>query len=379
MITLLPPCSSQEASILHLAETLCRETLEPFLLEDEQQEYFRKSVFDSFKQAGLTALLIPKAWGGLEQSPTLYYRLLALLARYSASFSITVGVHQMIQAALLQFGSEDQKQQFLKPLATGNALGAFSLSESGSGSDASALKTTATLTPQGYRINGSKLWCSNGSDADLFLVMARTGEAGPKGISAFIVLKDTPGFSIGKKEKKLGLKTSSLTELVFEQCLIPTTQLLGREGEGFKVALSQLDAGRIGIAATALGLAHEALERVWTDGCNEQFAFPVGLRSEWATHYASLQAAHSLLLAAARERELGNPITAIASQCKLFISDLAMRITSDAVETAGYAGVQPSFGLERLMRDSKALQIVEGTNQIQKLVLSRELEKQVQA
>jgi alkylation response protein AidB-like acyl-CoA dehydrogenase len=284
----------------------------------------------------------------------------------------------MIQAAVLGYGNEEQKKRYLPELVTGKFLGAFSLSESGSGSDASSLRTSAKRVSGGYEINGTKLWCSNGCDADLFLVMARTGEPGPKGISAFLITKDLQGFRIGKKEKKLGLRASSLTELIFENCVVPEANRLGIEGEGFTIALSQLDAGRIGIAATALGLAQQSLESIWSQGTHSKaFEWGHGTKGLWAKHYASLQAVFSLLLLTAQEKEKGNQVTALASQCKLLASDLAMQMTSLAVETAGPEGVSADSALARMMRDAKALQIVEGTSQIQQLVLSREIDKMV--
>lgn len=379
MIRLLPSPSAEESAFLTKTIAANQRWILPTVVEDDLNEVFRRSTFDSLKAAGLTSLLIPKAWGGQEASQGAYYRVLIELAKASASYSITVGVHQMIQAAVLGFGTAEQQKQFLPALVSGNYLGAFSLSEAGSGSDASALRTTAKQVTGGYEITGTKMWCSNGSDADLFLVMARTGEVGSKGISAFLVHKATKGFRVGKKEKKLGLKASSLTELIFENCFIPSGNRLGAEGEGFKIALSQLDAGRIGIAATALGLAQQTLESLWENEIDlTQKKWGDGTRGLWATYFARLQSVFSLLILATQEREKGNSITALASQCKLLASDLAMEMTSLAAESLGMRGILSGSNFERMMRDAKALQIVEGTNQIQKLVLSREMDKMVQ-
>lgn len=378
MISFYPEPSSDEVSFIEQASSIGIQSIAPKVLEDEKNETFRRETFNTLKQTGLTALLIPRAWGGQERSSTTYYRVLIELARFSASYSITVGVHQMIQDAVLKFGNEKQKKTFLPGLVSGDLLGAFSLSEAGSGSDAGSLRTTAQRKTNKYILNGTKMWCSNGADADLFLVMARTGEAGPKGISAFLVPKNTPGFRIGKKEKKLGLNTSSLTELVFENCELSSENLLAKEGDGFGIALSQLDSGRIGIASTAIGLSQKALEIIWSKGAKGKIPhFHEGIKSEWGYQYALLQSVFSSLILTAQLKDSGVRVTPLASQCKLLASDLAMQMTSLAVETAGFEGVIPSWGLERLMRDAKALQIVEGTNQIQKLVLSRELEKMV--
>ncbi|NBX76617.1 MAG: acyl-CoA dehydrogenase [Proteobacteria bacterium] len=378
MISFFPELEHSQNIFPQSARDLANGVIRPTAVEDDHNETFRRDIFYALKKEGLTSLMIPKEWGGKAAGSAAHYAVLSELSRASASYSITVGVHQMIQAAVLEYGSDEQKKNFLPGLVSGDLLGAFSLSEPGSGSDAASLVTSAKKVSDGYELNGTKTWCSNGSDADLFLVMARTGGPGSKGISAFLVSKDTPGFKIGKKEKKLGLKSSSLTELIFEQCHIPNARLLGMEGLGFNVALSQLDAGRIGIASTAIGLAQETLEVVWTEGTRKAFDFSEGQRAEWAQYFALLQSVFALLFLAATRKDQGLKVTSLASQCKLLASDLAMNMTSSAITTLGLAGLNPHLGIERMMRDAKALQIVEGTNQIQKLVLSRELDKMVQ-
>ncbi|MFM8269406.1 MAG: acyl-CoA dehydrogenase family protein [Pseudomonadota bacterium] len=377
MISFFPELPPLQDSFVKACRNLATTLIRPTAVEDDRNETFRRPIFDALKNEGLSSLMIPTHWGGKAAGSLAHYCVLTELSRFSASYSITVGVHQMIQAAVLDYGSDDQKRTFLPGLVSGNLLGAFSLSEAGSGSDAGSLTTTAKRISNNYEINGTKLWCSNGSDANLFLVMARTGGPGPKGISAFLVTKDTPGFFVGKKENKLGLKSSSLTELIFENCRIPKSCLLGVENGGFAVALSQLDAGRVGIAATAIGLAQAALEVVWIEGTKGTIDFSEGLRAQWASYFAELQAATALVSLTAVRKDQGLKITALASQCKLLASDLAMKMTSAAVDTLGFSGLLPELGVERMMRDAKALQIVEGTNQIQKLVLGRELDKMV--
>lgn len=377
MISFFPELPPVQKQLLEHTRNLSNQWIRPTVVEDDHKELFRRNVFDAFKKEGLTSLMVPTEWGGRASGPVAHYSVLMELSRASAAYSITVGVHQMIQAAILEYGNDQQKRNFLTELVSGKLLGAFSLSESGSGSDAAALTTSAKKISQGYELNGTKLWCSNGSDADLFLVMARTGDTGPKGISAFLVPKGTPGFRVGKKEKKLGLKSSSLTELIFEHCQVSEANRLGSEGSGFSIALSQLDAGRVGIAATALGLAQETLEVVWKEGAKNTFYFSEGIRAEWARYFAQVQSVFALVSLTAAQKEAGLKITTLASQCKLLASDLAMQITSSAINTMGFSGINPDFGVERMMRDSKALQIVEGTNQIQALVLSRELDKMV--
>lgn len=370
------PSTKSNSIFIKRAQSLNAQLISPTVNEDDKNKVFRKSTFLSLKQEGLTSLLVPKSWGGQEEVSSTYYSVLRELGKVSASYSITVGIHQMIQSALLTFGSEDQKTRFLPGLVSGDLLGAFSLSESHSGSDAASLKTTAKKTSQGYIIDGTKLWCSNGADADLFLVMVRTGQEGSKGISAFLIPRQLEGFSIGKREVKLGLNQSSLTELIFERCLVPPSLLLGHEGEGFKIALSQLDSGRLGIAATGLGLAQASMEFVFQSRDEQgDLLISEGTQTEWASYFAQLQATLALIDLVAELRDQGEVITPLASQCKLLATDLAMQMTSQAVTDLGWNGVLCSKGVERLMRDAKALQIVEGTNQIQKLVISRELDR----
>ncbi len=379
MFSFIPAPAPESNLIFKKVLELCNREIRPIAALDDKDERFRKELFNQLKKEGLTSLLVPKDWGGQNVSQRVYYQVLTEIAKASASYSITVGVHQMIQGAVLQFGNQKLKQSFLPGLVTGKDLGAFSLSESNSGSDAAHLRTTAHKQAGSYILNGTKMWCSNGSDADVFLVMARTGGPGAKGISAFLIRKGIPGFHIGKKEKKLGLKHSSLTELVFENCEVPSEQRLGQEGEGFFVALSQLDSGRIGIAATALGLAQEVFTVLWKENSqSHRWALTEGDRSLWAELFAKIQSVGSLLLFTYEQKQLGNPITALASQCKLLASDLAMQVSSVALETTGPAGLNPELGLERIFRDAKALQIVEGTNQIQKIILAKELDKEVQ-
>ena len=378
MISFFPTPNAEEKDFCDKAKKFSDAFIRPTAVADDATENFRRSIFEGLAKLGLTSVHIPPEWGGQGKTHTTYYAVLEELAKASAAFSITVGVNQLVQGALLQFGSAEQKTEFLPLLTSGQMLGAFSLSESGSGSDASSLRLAAKLAPGGYLLSGTKMWCTNGGLADLYLVMGRTGGDGAKGISSFLVRKDSPGFRIGKKEQKLGLKPSSLTELVFEECFIPEQYRLAKEGEGFKVALSQLDAGRIGIAATAIGLSVEALNRVWEEGLvQKSFVFSEGTKAQFAEDFAALQAVKALLNLTTQLKDRGDAVTALASQCKLLATDLAMRITSNSVEVLGFQGSSPAFGMERLMRDAKALQIVEGTNQIQKLVLSRELEKMV--
>lgn len=370
-----PEYPDDESRFRKLAREIADEKIRPTAITDERAHVFRRDIFSSLAQSGLTALTIPEVFGGKAAHPRVFYGVIEELARASASYAITLGVTNLVQGALVAFGSEAQKETTLKPLAAGRFLGAFALSEPGSGSDAAALRTKAVLEGTQYRINGTKCWCSNGGLADVYLLMARTSDEGAKGITSFLIPKDHPGFRIGKKEKKLGLWASTLTELIFEDCLVPESFRIGKVGEGFQVALSQLDAGRISIAAVGAGLSEEALRRVWKWGQSRPGLFTEGVKWKFAEHYASLQAVKALIRLAAEEKAKGTRISGLASQAKLLGSDLAMLVTSDALGAMGPEAMEEETGMERLFRDAKALQIVEGTNQIQKLVLTRELDK----
>jgi alkylation response protein AidB-like acyl-CoA dehydrogenase len=252
-------------------------------------------------------------------------------------------------------------------------LGAFSLSEPQSGSDAAGLRLAAKRTSDGYRLTGTKVWCSNAGFADLYLVIARTGEHRTKGISSFLVPKDAPGFRIGKLEKKLGLRASTLAELIFEDCFIPEGQRLGAEGEGFSVALSQLDGGRIAIGTAGVGASIDALERAWKYLQTRPQQFGEGVQQIFAEHFAGILAVKSMIQQISTRKDRGENISALGAAIKLMGSDLAVRVAGDAVQYMGEAGVCREYEVERVLRDAKALQIVEGTNQIQRLVLSREI------
>ncbi|MEZ4750566.1 MAG: acyl-CoA dehydrogenase family protein [Bdellovibrionota bacterium] len=368
-----PETAGDEKRIQDRVRAIAEKHLRPFAIEDDQQCRFRRNAFEALAVEGLASVVTPKAYGGLGLPYACYYTAMSEIARASMSMAVTVGVNNLPQGALLAYGSEEQKKKYIPPLCNGKAIGAFSLSEPGSGSDAASLRTQAVAKADGYVLNGTKCWCSTAGYADLYLVMARTAEHKTGGITAFIVAKDTPGLRFGKQESKLGLAASPLGELIFEDCFVPTAQRIGGEGQGLGVALSQLDSGRIVIAAVSIGLAEEALNRLW--GSLQNFTPDGTDKNLFAEFYARLQALKSLLQVAARGKDEGTPVTTLAAQLKLLASDLAMEVTSHALSALGPQGVCVKSEMERLFRDAKALQIVEGTNQIQKLVLVREMDK----
>jgi butyryl-CoA dehydrogenase len=373
-LSLYPPPSPAELPFVTKAREFSNKELLPFAVEDDEKCFFRRQAFDRAAALGLTAVAIPKKYGGEEAGSGCYYSVLEEIARVSPSMAIVIGVTNLIQGALVSFGTEAQKDRFLPPLTSGKLLGAFSLSEPQAGSDASALRMAAKRVSGGYRLTGNKVWCTSAGVADLYLVMGRTSED-KKGISAFVIPKETPGFRVGKQEKKLGIRSSTLAELVFEDCFIPDDQRLGEEGEGLKVALSQLDAGRISIGVVGLGLARTALEKAWEGIVEGKSPTQEAMSYQLGEYWAHLQAARSLAFHAYAERDAKRRFTSLAAQVKLLGSDLAVQVAQDAIQFLGEKGYRREDGVERLLRDAKALQIVEGTNQIQRLVLARELEE----
>ncbi len=300
------------------------------------------------------------------------------LARAYLGLAIGLSVHTLCAFAVNGFGSEELKEDVLARLCSGEWFGAYSLSEPGSGSDAAALDTKATRSDDGYRLSGSKVFCTRGDEADAVLVMARTGDAGAKGISAFIVEKGTEGFGGSKKEDKMGWRSSPTWMLQMDDALVPESRRVGEEGQGFRIALASLDSGRLGIAACSIGLAQAAFdEALRFTGEREQFGKPVnqnqGLQFMLTDMSTQIAAGRSLYRHAARLRDVGEDYSVAAAQAKLFCSDTAMRVTTDAVQLHGGYGYITEYPVERFMREAKALQIVEGTNQIQRLVIGRKL------
>lgn len=362
------PISPAETAVREKAKSIVDQTLRPFAKEDDQKCFFRRSAYQELAKAGLIAISAPKAFGGGNESYRCYYAVIEEIARASAAMAVTAGVTNLVQGALINFGTDDQRKKHLTKLVTGEAIGAFSLSEPGAGSDAASLKCAAKKVKDRYVVTGTKLWCSTAGEADLYLLMARTGEHRYKGITSFLVSKDTPGFKVGKQEKKMGLRASPLAELIFEEAEIPVENRIGEEGEGLKVALSQLDYGRISIGAVGGALAGEAID-VASTVVKDQNALEF-----LADHYARWQSVKLLVGEAAGLRDAKKPLTAIASMTKLLGSDLAVAASSDALTLLGPLGATDAYPVERYLRDAKALQIVEGANQIQRTLLARVLQ-----
>jgi acyl-CoA dehydrogenase len=361
-----------------LAQKFVQKELLPIVDDDEREERFRPELIAKLGELGLTGVPVPEIYGGSGLGYQEYVVALEELAGTHLCYAISVAVTGLTQVILNQFGNEEQKRKYIPALAQGKAIGAFSLSESFSGSDAASLRTVAKKEGDHYFITGTKLWTTQGDIADTLILMARTGGPGPKGISAFIVEKGTPGFSLGKREKKMGIRSSHTMELVFQEMKVPASALLSQEGEGFKIAMTALDSGRITIGAAALGLAQSALnvaighakERV-------QFGKPIsefqGVSFMLADMATQLEAARLLVYQAAYLRDQNLPYTQEAAMAKLFSTDMAMKVTTDAVQILGGSGYTQDFPVERYMKEAKVLQIVEGTNQIQRMIIGRNL------
>ncbi|PWW31145.1 alkylation response protein AidB-like acyl-CoA dehydrogenase [Cytobacillus oceanisediminis] len=351
----------------------------PFVEKMEQGE-FPREVLRKMGDLGLMGIPIPEKYGGSEMDFTSYIIAIHELSRVSATVGVILSVHTSVGTnPILYFGTEEQKQKYIPKLASGEFLGAFCLTEPSAGSDAGSLKSRAVKDGDHYVINGSKVFITNGGEADVYIVFASTNpELGSKGVSAFIVEKDTPGLVFGKDEHKMGLHGSRTLQLTFEDMRIPAENLLGNEGEGFKIAMANLDAGRIGIAAQALGIAEAAFEAA-ADYAKErvQFGKPIaaqqGVGFKLADMATNVEAAKLLIYRAAELRRRGIKCGLEASMAKLFASRTAVEVTTEAIQVFGGYGYTEEYPVERYFRDAKITEIYEGTSEIQRIVISKQL------
>ncbi len=373
-----------QAEICQQIERYRKDHIEPTLEQDDHSENFRMEIFSGLGELGLCGMTLPEKYGGAELTYSDLCATLTELAKSSVSYAVTLSVSTMVQSIINEFGNESQKKKFLPSLTSGQGIGAFCLSESSSGSDAAALKTTAKKTDGGYILNGSKMWITSGGISETYIVMARTGAEGAKGISAFIVPSGSEGLSFGKKESKMGWKVSPTREVILENCFVSEENLLQSEGLGFKIAMAALDKGRITIGAIAVGLAKRALdESVKYALERKQFKQEIfnfqGLQFMLADMATEIECSRLLVDQASHYYDQGIPNQKLASMAKLKSTDTAMKVTTDAVQILGGVGYTTEYPVERLMRDAKVLQIVEGTNQIQRVVIARCLKKELQA
>ena len=350
-------------------------------IRDEEEHFDRELMFGRLAELGLTGIIFPEQYGGGGADYISYAIAVEELSRVCASTGVTLSAHISLGSnPIFLFGTEEQKQRFLKPMAQGEKLGAFGLTEPSAGSDAGGTRTTAVRDGNDWIINGTKIFITNAGEGDTYVVFARTDKDAEKhhGISAFIIEKGTPGFSFGKKEKKLGIRSSPTLELVFDNCRIPAENMLGEAGKGFKVAMKTLDGGRIGIASQALGIAQGALDAsIAYAKERRQFDSPIarfqGVQFQLADMATQVEAARLLVYKAAYRASAGLPYSTDSAMAKLFASETAMRVTTQAVQIFGGYGYTREFPVERMMRDAKITEIYEGTSEIQRLVIGTAL------
>jgi alkylation response protein AidB-like acyl-CoA dehydrogenase len=373
--------TEEATELLALTRELCREELAPKAAAYEAESRFPREVFRTLGKAGLLGLPYDEAYGGGGQPFEVYLQVVEELATVWASVAEGVSVHTLACFPLAQFGTEEQRRDWLPDMIGGELLGAYCLSEPQSGSDAAALTTRAVRDRDAYVVNGTKAWITHGGEADFYSLMCRTSDDGARGISCVLTPGDTPGLSAARPERKMGFKGSTTAQVLFDDARIPADRLIGEEGQGFKIALAALDGGRLGIAACAVGVAQGALDAALSYAKQRsQFGRPIidfqGLSFLLADMATGVEAGRALYLEAARRRDRGLPFGKQAAMAKLFCTDMAMRVTTDAVQVLGGYGYVEDYPVERYMREAKALQIVEGTNQIQRLVIGRHLSRE---
>lgn len=374
--------SDEHEMIRKMVRDFAKNEVEPTAAERDEEERFDRELFDKMAELGLTGIPWPEEYGGIGSDYLAYVIAIEELSRVCASVGVTLSAHTSLAGwPVYKFGTEEQKQKYLKPMAQGEKIGAYGLTEPGSGSDAGGMRTTAKLNGDHYVLNGSKIFITNGGIADTYIVFAVTDpESKHKGTSAFIVEKDFKGFSVGKKESKLGIRSSPTTEIIFEDCIVPKENLLGQEGEGFIIAMMTLDGGRNGIAAQAVGIAQGALDAsVAYAKERQQFGKPIamqqGIGFKLADMATTVEASRLLTYQAAWLESEGLPYGKESAMSKLFAGDTAMKVTTEAVQVFGGYGYTKDYPVERYMRDAKITQIYEGTQEIQRLVISRMITK----
>ncbi len=372
--------TEDQAMIQEMARRFAAEKLAPKSAEWDKTKHFPKGEITELGTLGMLGMLVPEAYDGAEVDHISYALALEEIAVGNGAVSTIMSVHNSVGCApILKFGNEDQKQEFLRPMARGEQLGAFCLTEPQAGSDASALKTRARRTNAGWVLDGVKQFITNGQNGDTAIVFAVTDpDAGKKGISAFIVPTKTPGYRVASIEDKLGQTLSDTAQIAFEGCEIPSENLLGEEGQGYRIALANLEGGRIGIASQSVGMARAAMEAA-IDYAKDRESMGRKIIDHQAVAFrladmaTRIEAARQLVLHAAALRDAGQPALQAASMAKLFASEMAERVCSDAIQTFGGYGYTRDFPVERIYRDVRVCQIYEGTSDVQRLVIARGL------
>ena len=355
--------------------------VEPLAQEIDEEERFPIETVEKMQKYGFMGIPFPKEYGGQGCDIFTYIMAVEELSKVCGTTGVILSAHtSLCGSPIYEFGSEEQKKKYL-PMICKNSLGAFGLTEAGAGTDAAGQQTKAVLNGDHYVLNGSKIFITNGSYSDVYIVMAMTDKSqGTKGISAFIVEKDFPGFSIGKKELKMGIRGSATCELIFEDCIVPKENLIGKEGQGFKIAMKTLDGGRIGIASQALGIAQGAIDQtVKYVQERKQFGRSISKFQNTQFQLAEMQtavdAARLLVYRAALSKDAGQPYGVDAAMAKLFASQTAMDVTTKAVQLHGGYGYTRDYPVERMMRDAKITEIYEGTSEVQRMVISASMLK----
>jgi butyryl-CoA dehydrogenase len=369
--------TEDQKMVQKIARDFAEKRLAPTVSEQDHKEEFSRPLANEMGEIGLTGVCFPESYGGSGGDVLSYILAVEELSKGDDGIGITLSATVSLCAwPIYAYGTEEQKQKYLTPLAEGEKLGAFGLTEPNAGTDAGGQQTVAVLAGEDYVLNGSKIFITNAGEAETYVIFAMTDKAkGMKGISAFIVEKGMPGFSFGKKEEKMGIHTSITNELSFQDVRVPKENLLGKLGEGFKIAMSTLDGGRIGVAAQALGIAQAALDHAIKYSKERvQFGKPIASNQAIAFMMADMatkiDAARLLVYRAAYLKDQGLPYSKEAAMAKLYASDIAMEVTTDAVQIFGGYGYSREYPVERLMRNAKITQIYEGTNQVQRMVIS---------
>jgi alkylation response protein AidB-like acyl-CoA dehydrogenase len=379
----LIPLSEEQRQIQRTARDFAKAEIAPHAAEWDRLAYFEPSLVKKLGELGFLGMLVPEEYDGLGLDTCSYLVALEEIAAADASVAVTMSVHNSLPTQmLLRYGTAEQKERWLKPLARGDLLGAFALSEPEAGSDATALRCQAVRDGDSWALNGTKAWVSSAPHAGVIICMARTDTAsdrkGPRGISAFVVTPDLPGFAMGKKEDKMGLRASPTVQLVFDNLRVPNANLLGDVGMGYVYAIQALEHGRLGVAAQALGIARSALEHATLYAAErKQFGKPIkefqAIQFKLADMATRVTATRALLYAAAAALDRGESVTQFSSMSKLFASETAMWVTTQAIQIFGGYGYIKDYPVERLFRDAKVTEIYEGTSEIQRVVIAREL------
>lgn len=373
--------TDEQRMIQSMVRDFAEKEVKPLAAEIDREERVPTESIRKMGELGLLGMVVPKEYGGSGTDYVSYAIATMEIARVCASTAALLsGANSLNCWPILEYGTEEQKQKYLVPMASGKTYGCFGLTEAGAGSDIGGVRTKAELEGDEYVINGNKLFITSGSIADTITIFARTGEDPTRGLSAFLVEKETEGFSVGKVEEKLGIRGTPTVELIFEDCRIPKENLLGEEGQGFKIALRTLDGGRIGIAACAVGVAQGCMElSVQYSKEREQFGQPISnfqaIQWKLADMATQTEAARLLLYRAAAKKDRGERYTTESSMAKLFASEIATKIAIDAVQIHGGYGYTKEYAVERFMRDVKIFELFEGTSEIQRLVIARSLLK----